>query len=259
MKYPKESLPKNPTNHIVDKKYGFFQTEKEAFKDIVKELGLIETKTSKEIGYYRHPLAYLVEAADDICYTIIDFEDGINLGLISEEFALEYLINLVRETININKYNQLTTTQDRVSYLRALAINTLINEAVDVFMRNEELILEGKFSTALLDKSTYEAQIKDIIKLSVSNIYQSKEVINKEVAGFEVLTKLLKTYIIAVNNNFENKATAYDNLILRTIPSSIDIKNSSLYQRLLNVCHYVASFSDSNAILIFNKIKGISF
>ena len=259
MKYPKESLPKNPTNHIVDKKYGFFQTEKEAFKDIVKELGLIETKTSKEIGYYRHPLAYLVEAADDICYTIIDFEDGINLGLISEEFALEYLINLVRETININKYNQLTTTQDRVSYLRALAINTLINEAVDVFMRNEELILEGKFSTALLDKSTYEAQIKDIIKLSVSNIYQSKEVINKEVAGFEVLTKLLKTYIIAVNNNFENKATAYDNLILRTIPSSIDIKNSSLYQRLLNVCHYVASFSDSNAIQTFKKLKGIQF
>ena len=259
MKYPKESLPKNPTNHIVDKKYGFFQTEKEAFKDIVKELELIETKTSKEIGYYRHPLAYLVEAADDICYTIIDFEDGINLGLISEEFALEYLINLVRETININKYNQLTTTQDRVSYLRALAINTLINEAVDVFMRNEELILEGKFSTALLDKSTYEAQIKDIIKLSVSNIYQSKEVINKEVAGFEVLTKLLKTYIIAVNNNFENKATAYDNLILRTIPSSIDIKNSSLYQRLLNVCHYVASFSDSNAIQTFKKLKGIQF
>ena len=203
IKYPKESLPKNPTNHIVDKKYGFFQTEKEAFKDIVKELGLIETKTSKEIGYYRHPLAYLVEAADDICYTIIDFEDGINLGLIPEEFALEYLINLVRETININKYNQLTTTQDRVSYLRALAINTLINEAVDVFMRNEKLILKGQFSTALLDKSNYEAQIKDIIKLSVSNIYQSKEVINKEVAGFEVLTKLLKTYIIAVNNNFE--------------------------------------------------------
>src|SRR5690606_18027367 len=89
-KYPKESLPKKPTTHIADKKYGFFQNDKEAFADIASELGLIKRST-KDLSFSRHPLAFLVEAADDICYPIIDFEDGINLGLIQEEFAVEYL------------------------------------------------------------------------------------------------------------------------------------------------------------------------
>ena len=87
IKYPKESLPKKPTNNIIDKKYGFFQSEKEVFIDVVNDLGLKNVR-KKDIAYARHPLAFLVEAADDICYTIIDFEDGINLGLIEEEFAL---------------------------------------------------------------------------------------------------------------------------------------------------------------------------
>ena len=92
MKYPKESLPKKPTKNIADKKYGFFQSDKDFFQDVASELGLIANKTGNDIGFERHPLAYLVEAADDICYTIIDFEDGINLGLVSEDYALEYLI-----------------------------------------------------------------------------------------------------------------------------------------------------------------------
>jgi dGTPase len=90
-------------------------------------------------------LAYLVEAADDICYTIIDFEDGINLGLVSEDFALEYLIKLVKDSIDTSKYKTLETKEDRISYLRALAIGSLINDAVKVFVENEEGILAGKF------------------------------------------------------------------------------------------------------------------
>jgi len=153
MKYPKESLPKKPTNHIADKKYGFFQSGKDAFMDVAKELGLAKTGLKNDFSFSRHPLAYLVEAADDICYTIIDFEDGINLGWIQEELALEYLINLVRDTINTKKYHLLSNTSDRLSYLRALAINTLINEAVDSFMKKETKILEGSFSKALMDVS----------------------------------------------------------------------------------------------------------
>ena len=122
MKYPKESLPKKPTNNIADKKYGFFQTDKIFFQDVASELGMISNKSGNDIGYERHPLAYLVEAADDICYTIIDFEDGINLGLVSEDFALEYLIKLVKDSIDSKKYNELITKEDRISYLRALAI-----------------------------------------------------------------------------------------------------------------------------------------
>ena len=257
IKYPKESLPKKPTNSISDKKYGVFQSEKEVFLDLADELGLIESNKGNDLSFHRHPLAFLVEAADDICYTIIDFEDGINLGLIQEEFALEYLINLVRDSININKYNSLTNTKDRVSYLRALAINTLINEAVTIFMKNEELILKGEFNIALLERSKYEAQIKDIIKLSVEKIYQSREVIDKEITGYEVITKLLNTFITAVNNNHNNKQTNYDNLLLKILPKTIDFDNQSLYNRLLNVCHFIALLSDSKAILTYKKIAGI--
>jgi len=258
-KYPKESLPKKETAHIADKKYGFFQSEKEGFLDIANELGLQPTRTGKNISFERHPLTFLVEAADDICYTIIDFEDGINLGLIQEEFALEYLINLVRDTINTSKYNALTNTQDRVSYLRALAINTLINEAVTVFMTHEVAILNGSFSTSLLDKSKYEAQINDILKISIENIYQSKEVIDKEIAGYEVITKLLDTFISAVNSNYDQTASNYDKLILKTLPNPININNDQLYNRLLSVCNYVSLLSDSNAVLTYKKLNGLQF
>lgn len=256
IKYPKESLPKKPTNNIADKKYGIFQSEKESFLDVAGDLGLKKTK-SKDISFSRHPLAFLVEAADDICYTIIDFEDGINLGLVQEEFALEYLINLVRETINTKKYNSLTNTNDRVSYLRALAINSLINEAADIFVKNEDSILKGEFKRGLLDKCKYEAQIKDIIALSIEKIYQSKEVIDKEITGYEVIRELLDKFITAVNNNFDNKPTSYDKLLLKTLPKTIDFTDKTLYNRLLNVCHYVASMSDSHAILNYKKIAGI--
>jgi dGTPase len=257
-KYPKESLPKKPTKHIADKKYGFFQSEKELFVDVANELGLIK-RSEKDISFSRHPLAFLVEAADDICYTIIDFEDGINLGLIQEEYALEYLINLVRDKIKTNNYYALTTKEDRVSYLRALAIGALIDEAVEIFMKNEDAILKGNFDCALLDKSKYEAQINDIIKISIENIYQSTEVVDKEIAGYGVLNTLLKTYTNAVNNCFNNTASNYDKLILKVLPKTIKVDHSSLYNRLSNVCYHVSLLSDSKAILEYKKIKGIDF
>jgi len=256
-KYPKESLPKKPTSHIADKKYGFFQSDKNAFVAVAEELGMLK-RSDTDLSFSRHPLAFLVEAADDICYTIIDFEDGINLGLIPEEYALEYLINLVRDSINTKKYGKLTNTQDRVSYLRALAINTLINEVVDIFMDNEDAILNGDFDTALLDKSKYEAQINDIIKLSVDKIYQSAEVVDKEIAGYGVINTLLKVYTRAVNNCYDNTASNYDKLILKGLPKTLEIKQESLYERLLSVCHYVSLLSDSQAILNYKKIKGFS-
>ncbi len=257
-KYPKESLPKKATTHIADKKYGFFQSDKEAFLDVANELGIKATRTGDDVSFARHPLAFLVEAADDICYTIIDFEDGINLGLIPEEFALEYLSKIIRNTIKPENYYALSTREDRVGYLRALAIGTLINEAVDIFMAHEEAILNGDFDCALLDKSQYEAQINDIIKLSVENIYQSKEVIEKEISGYEVITKLLDTYISAVNNCYENHASNYDKLILKTLPSSVNVNDDKLYNRVLSVCHYMALLSDSNAILTYKKLMGMT-
>lgn len=256
MKYPKESLPKKPTKNISDKKYGFFQTDKEFFEDVAKELGLISNKSGNDIGFERHPLAYLVEAADDICYTIIDFEDGMNLGLVSEDFALEYLIKLVKDTIDVPKYNTLTTKEDRISYLRALAIGSLINDAVKVFIENEETILQGKFPFALTDKSKYKAQMDDIIKLSIKNIYQSREVIEKELVGYQIIQTLLDKFITAFNNKFEDKASNYDKLILKLLPEKFLEEKEDLYKRLLHICHYVSLLTDGNALELYETING---
>ncbi|SFW48701.1 deoxyguanosinetriphosphate triphosphohydrolase [Cellulophaga fucicola] len=256
MKYPKESLPKKPTKHIADKKFGFFQTEKKFFTEVAEELGLLQTRDGKDISFSRHPLTYLVEAADDICYTIIDFEDGINLGLISEDYALEYLIKLVKDKINTKKYNEMLYMQDRLSYLRALAINTLITDAVAIFLENEEAILEGSFSVSLLDKSNYIAQIKDIISLSISKVYKSQEVIEKEIAGYKIISDILDVYANALVKTADGTASNYDKIILQTLPESYQKINGSLYSILLNTCCYVASLSDSSAVHIHNKIMG---
>ena len=255
MKYPKESLPKKPTNHIVDKKYGFFQSEKKMFEDVASELGLIK-RHNDYLSYQRHPLAFLVEAADDICYTIIDFEDGINLGLIQEEYALEYLINLVRGKIITENYNALKTTEDRISYLRALAIGTLIDEAASMFMKHEKAILEGKFETALLDVSQYKAQIKDIISISIKNVYQSKEVINKEIAGYEILNQLLKSFGKMAYQYFDENMSSYDKLLLSILPETVKLSNDSLYQNLIAICLYISKLSDTNAMLLHKKLRG---
>jgi len=255
VKYPKESLPVKPSSNISDKKYGFFQNEKNTYVDIANELGLLKD----DGGYNRHPLTFLIEAADDICYTIIDFEDGINLGLVQEDYALEYLINLVRDSINTEKYNTLNNTIDRVSYLRALSINTLINEAVQIFIENEDDILSGNFHVSLLKKSKYKPQISDIIKISVEKIYESKEVIEKEVAGYNIINKLLDTFISSVNGYYEGNQTSYDDLILKLLPSTTNLNHDNLYSRLLEICHYVASLSDRKALNVYNKITGVEY
>ncbi|MES2241030.1 MAG: deoxyguanosinetriphosphate triphosphohydrolase [Bacteroidota bacterium] len=256
MKYPKESLPKKPTRDIADKKYGFFQADKEFFKGAAQDMGLIPNKSGDNIGFERHPLAYLVEAADDICYTIIDFEDGINLGLVSEDFALEYLIKLVKDSIDTSKYKTLETKEDRISYLRALAIGSLINDAVKVFVANEESILQGKFPFALMDKSKYKAQMDDIIKISIDKIYQSREVIEKELVGYQIIQTLLDKFITAYDNKFNGTASNYDKLIFKLLPEKHHLEKENLYDRLLHICHYVSLLTDGNALELYETING---
>ena len=256
LKYPKESLPKKPTNHIADKKYGFFQSEKEAFIDVMNELGMKQKSTSA-ISFYRHPLAYLVEAADDICYTIIDFEDGINLGLIDEDYALEYLSKLIKN-INRDKYYALQHTTDRTAYIRAIAISALIEEAVDIFLVNEESILNGSFEKSLLDKCKYEAQINDIIKISIEKIYNSKEVLEKEVAGYRIIADLLDVFVTALNNKFNGNSSNFDKLVLNLLPKEYQTESDTLYKRIMQICSYVSRMSDSYAIRMHKKLTGNS-
>lgn len=255
MKYPKESLPKRPTQQIADKKFGFFQSEKHLFADVAKELGLVQTREGEDISFVRHPLTFLVEAADDICYTIIDFEDGINLGLIQEEFALEYLIKLVKDSINTAKYHELNTKEDRLGYLRALSISTLIHDATQVFLEHEEQILNGDFHSSLLEKSAYKAQIEDIINLSVQKIYQSDEVIQKELLGYKILNQLLDTFCGAVIRAIDNQTTSYDVLVMHLIPQKYIILDQGVYSALMAVAQFIAGLTDGNALLIYNKIN----
>jgi len=215
---------------------------------------MIPNKTGGDIGFERHPLAYLVEAADDICYTIIDFEDGINLGLISEDYALEYLIKLVKGNVQVEKYNTLATKEDRISYLRALAIGTLINDAVNVFLENEEKILAGNYPYALTEQGQYTAQMNDIIKLSIKDVYQSREVIEKEVIGYRIINILLDTFCTAFNNKFEGKESNYDKLILSLLPEKFVTEKMELYDRLLHICHFVSTLTDGKALLLYNTI-----
>ncbi|HAV54149.1 MAG TPA: deoxyguanosinetriphosphate triphosphohydrolase [Aequorivita sp.] len=252
MKYPKQSLPKKPTSHVADKKFGVFQSDTDFFNKVVSELGLLNRNDN---GFARHPLAYLVEAADDICYTIIDFEDGINLGLIEEEIALEYLINLVRDSLKKDIYSRLRTVQDRLAYLRSLAINTLISEAATIFIENEEEILNGTFSEALLDRSQYRAQIADIIKISVEKVYQSTEVTEKEIAGYTILTTLLEALTTAFENYHNERLRHYDKILLQLIGFN-SMGSYSVYDYLMESCSYISRLTDGNALQIFQKIRG---
>ena len=250
-KYPKGSVPLNPSSHIKDKKFGFFEPQNVFFQEVAEELGM--KKSDNE--FFRHPLAFLVEAADDICYTLIDFEDGINLGWINEEFALEYLIRLVKGTIDTKKYNSLQHKSDRVAYLRALSVNTLINDATEIFINNEEEILKGEFSKSLLEKSMYRAQMEDILSISVDKVYNSEEVIEKELKGYQVINHLLNVFIKAAVNNQNDQMTAFDKLAIECIPKSYIHKSGSLYIQLLDISCFIASLTDGKALEWYEKVK----
>ena len=250
-KYPRKSILDKKSDHIKDKKYGFFHSQNTFFDEVANELGMVDSNGE----YMRHPLAYLVEAADDICYTLIDFEDGINLGWISEEYALEFLIRLVKDSIDTKKYNSLKHKTDRVAYLRALSVNTLINDTVKIFLANEEKILNGQFTKTLLSESVFKAQMKDIIDISVRKVYNSKEVIEKELKGYQVIHKLLSVFIKASVNNQSDNTTALDDLVLSSLPQAYIHKDGNLYDQLLDSSCFLSSLTDGNALEWYNKIS----
>ncbi|MBS3737422.1 dGTP triphosphohydrolase [Mesohalobacter halotolerans] len=252
-KYPKASFPVETSKHVARKKYGVFKAEKPLFDEVSAELGL---KDERQSQYYRHPLAYLVEAADDICYTIIDFEDGINLGLIPEEYALEYLSKLVNQRIDKDKYFKLSTTKNRVSYLRSLAIGRLIEDAVQAFIHHEEDIRKGQLDKPLIDYSPYKAQIEDIIQISIKKIYQSQEVLEKETVGYRVITEILEHFSQAIENRLTDKANHFDNVILKAFLKDFEFEDLDTEFWLIELSSRIASLSDSKALEIYKTLSG---
>ena len=163
---------------------------------------------------------------------------------------------LVKDNIDATKYHLLSTKEDRISYLRALAIGSLINDAVAVFIENEAAILKGNFPHALMDKSKYKAQMDDIIKLSVKNIYNSREVIEKEIVGYQIIQTLLDKFITAFNNKYNGTCSNYDHLVLKMLPEKFHVEKQNLYDRLLHICNYISLLTDGNALELYEMFNG---
>jgi dGTPase len=260
MKYPKPSHPIIANPGASQKKYGFFQSEKELFKEVAQETGLL-LRDEKASSWARHPLAFLVEAADDICYTVIDFEDAYGMKIISFETIEALFIPLAGEFFNSARYRKIAFESQKVKYLRAIAISNLVLSLSKVFIQNEEAILDGSYDRPLMKDSSLTSLVSEIIGISVEKIYGSKSVLAMETAGFEILNGLMETYVEAINNVFEGRGSYAAKTIVKQLPEECfnhDAEiDSDLYTRLLKVTSYVASMTDSQAIKQFRQLKGI--
>lgn len=259
-KYPCPSLmPERDKRKKSQKKFGFFQTEEELFGDVAAQLELLKVNDS---AWCRHPLAFLVEAADDICYNIIDLEDGCRLGLVSFDNTVELLAGILKENFDPRKLNLIPGKDEKIGVLRALAIGRLIDECAAVFLENENAILDNKFDLALADHCHSAGALNEITNLSVEKIYRARHVVEIESAGYEVLPGLLEEFAQAGKLSIEGVLPKkYENL-LRLLPeeikTGIDGAADSHYIMLRNMIDFISGMTDRHAISLYRKIKGIS-
>ena len=263
-KYPKESFIKERTEQTGKKskpykKFGFFQSEKDLFKEVAEETGMIKTGLKNEMSWCRHPLAFLVEAADDICYRIMDLEDGFRLGLLSFNETENLLMPLIKS--NLTSYDT-RDTNEKIGYLRAKAINDTVVELADSFIENEEKILEGKFEQDLISVIGSGKQLEEIKRISVQEIYSYRSVVEREAAGYEVLGGLLRTFINAVNETYSGNPSWKSKNLMKLLPGQFvgpdGRPDVDVYDRLLKITDFVSGMTDSYAISLFRKIKGTS-
>ncbi len=258
-KYPKESLPNlKQSGKCSQKKYGFFQSEKETFLEIASKLNLNNNSFDNHHVFDRFPLAFLVEAADDICYSIIDYEDGYNIGYIPFNTIEEKLIAAIGLDWkkHQDKYHKINNKSSKIAFLRSMAINTLIGKAADLFLTEEQNILSGSFDKSLIDhidSKTIEV-LDSIKKQSINEIYQSETVLKLEIAGFKVLPNLLDHFTKAILNPKENK------YVFKLIPNEYLLNGKPLtsnYENILNMTMFVSSMTDRHAVELYKNLNGI--
>ncbi|MCD9016771.1 deoxyguanosinetriphosphate triphosphohydrolase [Parachryseolinea silvisoli] len=260
-KYPCPAFfPNRDKNQRSQKKFGFFQSEKDIFTDVAGQLGLA---TTSDISWNRHPLAFLVEAADDICYSIIDLEDGCSLGLVGYEEARQLFENvLTKGKTKIGKLGEINGQQEKIGYLRALAIGDLMGECATLFLDHEQEILKGTFDVALADKCPSWQALEQIIKVSQEKIYRARKVVEIEAAGHEVLPGLLEEFSKAGMYLMEGrKSRKYENL-QKLFPAEIEAAirtEKNVYNMLRLVIDFVSGLTDRHALSLYRRIKGISF
>lgn len=256
-KYPCESILGHQKPLLHRKKYGFFQSEKEIFRTLATELGMI-ADSENPLGYFRHPLSFLVEAADDICYGIIDLEDAHRLQILSFDEVRNLLLPLCKgENLVERLENDLEDDDAKVSLLRAKAISTLIYECSHIFYEEQEAILSGTFNKSLTDSipEQYSAAWKEIERVSIEKIYNYQSVIQKEVSGYKVMAGLLEEFVPALVHN----DTHYYKKLVKLIPKQFHTEKQDLYSRVQSVLDFVSGMTDLYAVDLYSKIKGISF
>ncbi|WP_306570291.1 dGTP triphosphohydrolase [Hoylesella nanceiensis] len=257
VKYPSSSNASSKKG-----KFGFFTEEKDVFQRVANELTIpCLHENGSELRYARHPLVYLVEAADDICYEVMDIEDSHKLKILSFEETQNLLLSFFSserkaQILQRIEEEELTDKNEIVAYYRANVIGTLISACVKVFVDNEEKILSGTFEGALMkhiDKHLYEAY-QHCVRLSIKQIYNSAPVLNVELSGYKIIQTLLHSFV----NAALEPQKFYSQQILKQFSEQYDITNEDLNVRIMAVLDYISGMTDLYALNIYQKISGIS-
>ena len=261
LKYPCISLAQNEAN-INTKKYSFFDSDKKLAIEILEQLN-IKKITNNPLTFMRHPFVFLTEAADDICYRIIDFEDAQRLNIISKNNVKKMFMGLIKENepnknkiIKIeNTYKSIRDKNEAISYLRAKCISTLIYKASELFMLNSEKIINGSYNTGLIDQLAKESNyLKKIAATTKDKIYNHNSVVQLEIAGYKIMNDLLSLFVPAI---LKNELNHKDKKIKHILPSQFVTKSHSNYLKVLSVLDYVSGMTDPYAVELYRKLFGM--
>lgn len=251
VKYPYSSLHASSNG-----KFGFFSSEEEIFKRVASQLEIPETEPGR---FVRHPLVYITEAADDICYQIMDLEDAHKLKIISLKDVEELFLNFFSPGEQERMERTLSTLDDpneKLAYLRSNAIGAMVVDCAEVFAQNEKQILEGNFKGTLI--ANMQPRLADAYaecsKTAWDKIYRAPEVVDIELAGNRIITYLLDTLMDAVMNPDKN----YSRLLLSIVPSQYDTSADSPYGRIQSVLDHVSGMTDVYALDLFRRLNGHS-
>lgn len=243
-------------------KFGFFKSEAEIYKKIADELGIIcESKDNEPMKYARHPLVYLVEAADDICYEIMDIEDAFKLKILSYKDTEDLMLNFFdsenkQRILKRMEDEGLSDENEKVVYLRACTIGKLENECVNVFVENEEQILKGTFEGCLIENISEipREAYKHCSDISFKEIYKSKPVLDVELSGFKIMGTLMDQMVEAVTY----PKRFYSKQLINRVSSQYDIESDNIETRIMAVLDYISGMTDIYALDVYQKINGIS-
>lgn len=257
-KYPRVSAVDEPQSKgISGKKFGFMRSEVELFQELADELGLLK-KAGTSMAWHRHPLAFLVEAADDTCYHIMDVEDGFKAGVVAfDELRSLYEPWLTRE--QFDKAEKFGNLQRRAEYFRALTVGEVIKESIAVFEANYDGLMTGSFDDELSVRFQRANQFKAFKNLAVKKVYSARPVIEVEACGFEVIGGLLDAFVKAVQVKAKGGSIGKvrSRTLLGLLPQS-SAEGISPSEQLLAVTDYVSGMTDSFAVELYQRIRGIS-